>query len=683
MSNKRRKLKKGILSLFMTAIMALTAVGFLNVSTAEAISYTPFDFQLIVQPAPNNNLPQNFNVDWQLVKASDKTAVNPSDVGGSPTNGTFNQDDFASSTTQTINFVHVDNVNEYQLKLTGQFAGATVRDGVADITSELEGSGRFVNLSNQVLTLQVELPNNNPGQNPGPGQNSGQNPGPAQNYSNSAKIHLTAPAGSWTVSPMVDEDYDAKNQDGTASAPYNRYAFTTSVSINGGQNTDKMNQYKKDENISRFQDQTIGYNRDGAAGTVSITFRNNWANMFEGNININGTDYDVSQFIDYSNRNQWLNDVVRQDVEFTIDNVPVSTTLDGSAEVYNIEVKVRPIEESECLIGNFLWSNDPMMDPETTGMPDDRYIGHSRLTLLSVTYDDGTGEQTKSIEEMQTMGAPYLQYKEDVDNSTGANMSEMFLPEGSWVTMKIEPEYGYQVKSFSVNGNDVRTSDESVFSFKIGKGNFHIGAHVEKVEDEARVNAADVSISGADVELAAGTLDRGSARLYVDDTQLTPTKTTEFESYATSTGTKIDSYVDIHMDQVFYKGTGNDDDVWANPMNDLNDAATIKLKLDDYSGEDIVLLHNEHDGDNFEEIPLTYNAADGTYEGKVTSFSNFAIAKKTSAAATVTSAPAQKVTVAKSPKTDDITNIIYWIMMGIGAVIVVFGINIYAQKMKK
>ena len=135
------------------------------------------------------------------------------------------------------------------------------------------------------------------------------------------------------------------------------------------------------------------------------------------------------------------------------------------------------------------------------------------------------------------------------------------------------------------------------------------------------------------------------------------------------------------MDQVFFKGTGNDDDVWANQMNDLNDAATLKLKLDDYSGEDIVLLHNVHDGDNFEEIPLTYNAADGTYEGKVTSFSNFAIAKKTTTATATT--PTQSVLVAKSPKTDDITNNIYWIMMGIGAVIVVFGINIYAQKMKK
>ena len=675
MSNKRRKLKKGILSLFMTAIMLVAAVGFLKEPSVYASPANPADFQLIVQPAPNNNLPQNFHVDWQLVKASDKSAVDSNAVGGSSTNGSFNETNFASSSTQTIHFVHVDDVNEYQLKLTGGFAGATVRDGGADITSELEGSGRFVNLSSQILTLQVEMPNNNPGQNPG------QNPGPAQNYSNSAKIHLTAPAGNWTVSPIVDEEYDVKNQDGTASAPYDRYAFTTSVSINGGQNTDKMNQYKKTEDINRFQDQTVGYNRDGAAGTVDITFRNNWANMYEGNIVINNTPYPVSTYIDYSNRNQWLNDVNRQEVEFTIENVPVSTTMDGSAEVYNIEVQVRPIEESECLIGNFLWSNDSKMDPETTGMSDDRYIGHSRLTLLSVTYDDGTGEQTKSFEEMQAMGVPYLQYKEDVDFSTGANMGEMFLPEGSWVTMKIEPEYGYQVKSFSVNGNDVRTGDESVFSFKIGKGNFHIGARVEKQEDEAKVSAKDVSISGADVTLADGTLERGSARLYVEDAKIASDKASEFESFATQNSAKIDSYVDIHMDQVFFKGTGNDDDVWANQMNDLTQSASIKLKLDDYNGEDLVLVHNIHNGTDYEEIPLTYNAADGTYEGKVTSFSNFAIAKKTATATATT--PTQSVLVAKSPKTDDITNIIYWIMMGIGAVIVVFGINIYAQKMKK
>ena len=138
------------------------------------------------------------------------------------------------------------------------------------------------------------------------------------------------------------------------------------------------------------------------------------------------------------------------------------------------------------------------------------------------------------------------------------------------------------------------------------------------------------------------------------------------------------------MDQVFFKGTGNDDDVWANPMNDLTQAASVKLKLDDYNGEDIVLVHNIHNGTDYEEIPLTYNAADGTYEGKVTSFSNFAIAKKTATATTTTpTTPTQSVLVAKSPKTDDITNIIYWIMMGIGAVVIVYGIVFVSKKTTK
>ena len=96
MSNKRRKLKKGILSLFMTAIMVVAAVGFIKEPSVHAAPANPVNFQLIVQPAPNSTLPQNFHVDWQLVKKSDSSVVNPNDVLGSPTSGSFNETNFAS-----------------------------------------------------------------------------------------------------------------------------------------------------------------------------------------------------------------------------------------------------------------------------------------------------------------------------------------------------------------------------------------------------------------------------------------------------------------------------------------------------------------------------------------------------------------------------------------------------------
>ena len=682
MRMKRNRIRKGAMSLFMTAIMVVAAVGFIvNGITAQAIN--PATFTIEVTFADGVQRPLNYNVAWELLEKSTHAA--PTNLVGEQLTGSFNETS-QEPWTITFNTITPTNANEYELKLTAGFAGLTIRNARADITNEMDngGPGRVVGLEESLFKIRIE-----PAQNSNPGGPGGQGQNPPAQYSNQAKIVYSAPQGEWSCHPMVRDRYNDNSvgMDDANHVAYSKYVYTAGVYINdGGQRTQCASQYNYEEAgnyDSQYNNQVIGYTRDASDTTVDITFFTVWGNMFEGNININGTDYPVANYVDYSNRNSYLTHIDGQTISFTI-NVPVSNILDtdGTTEIYNIDMQLRPIEESECFVGNFLWSSDPRM------AGDDTYIGHSELELLSVTYDDGAnGLQTKSIDELKRADGssvyPFIQIDTGTNNSTGIERGSMFIPEGSWVTMKISPEYGYQVKSFDVNGESVRTGDESVFSFEIGKGNFHIGAHVEKVEDEARVNAADVSISGAEVELAAGTLDRGSARLYVEDTKIASDKAAEFEGFATQQGAKIDSYVDIHMDQVFFKGTGNDDDVWANPMNDLTQAASIKLKLDDYNGEDIVLVHNIHNGTDYEEIPLTYNAADGTYEGKVTSFSNFAIAKKTAAAATTTSAPAQKVTVAKSPKTDDITNIIYWIMMGIGAVIVVFGINNYAQKMTK
>ena len=522
---------------------------------------------------------------------------------------------------------------------------SNVRDGISvkvdkagamtDITPNGDGefylNGVLAEVADAGQSYRLRIDSNNSG---------GGDPQPSGNTN--AVINLSGPDGSWHVNPMVRENYDTVSEEG-CSAPYKDYAYTVSVSINGGEMTKGASQYNKDDKsgyATRFGSQNITYNREDGEEKVDIKFFTSWANRIES-VTINGVVYDDGKDDDdahniplnYDDRNSWLNAFGGQGIGFTIKNVPVPTPLDANnREVYNIEVKVRPITEEECFIGNFLWSNDDRMDPEVSGKYNDMYIGHSNLELISITYNDGTGEKTVNYEDLLdeygNETVPFIHQNTAINVETGIEMSEMVVPEGSWVTMKIETKYGYQVKSFNLNGNDVRLGDTSVFSFRIGKGNFHIGAHVEKQEDEAKVKAD--AVSEAAVELADGTLDTGSARLEVADADVSTAKKAEFESEADEAGYEIESYLDLSLNQVFYKGTGNSDDVWANPMNDLDNPATISLALsDDIDPEDVVIIHNIHNGNEFEVIDTEYIEEYNAISFETDSFSDFAIATKT------------------------------------------------------
>ncbi len=455
----------------------------------------------------------------------------------------------------------------------------------------------------------------------------GGEPGPEQG-NHTAVINLSGPDGSWSVNPMVWEEYDTVTDD-VCSAPYNRYAYVMCVGINRGESTRNLNQYTKNADISELRSQEIHYNREDSENTVTLDLFTNWGNRIEA-VKVNDVSYDVP--LDYDNRYDWLNAFEDQGIRVEISNVPVSTNIVDGKEVYDVELKVRPITEEECYIGNFLWTNDAEhFDPEVLGHYNDQYIGHSKLELLSVTFNNGQETLTKTIDELIDESGnetyPYVHFQLDRENfETHALMSEMVIPEGSWVTMKIEPEYGYQVKRFELGADSIELGDSSVFSFQIGKGNFHIGAHVEAQEDDSKVES-DV-VSDAELELADGTFDYGSGRLYVEDVEVSGDTQKAFEEFAEESGAEIDSVMNISLSQVFFKGTGDDNDVWATDIESLDEAATIALDLEGYDGEDLVLLHDIHDSGKLEEIELTYNKKTGKYEAEVSSFSNFAIAKK-------------------------------------------------------
>lgn len=162
------------------------------------------------------------------------------------------------------------------------------------------------------------------------------------------------------------------------------------------------------------------------------------------------------------------------------------------------------------------------------------------------------------------------------------------------------------------------------------------------------------------IELGGEEIDSGSVVLSVNDVTLTKEQISNFEEKAN--GYEISSYLNINLDQVIYKGTATD--VWTNELKELNNEATITLRLEEgVNGNEVVIVHEKHDG-TYEIIPTTYNPETNTITFKTSSFSNYAIASKTID------------TISTNPQTGD--NIIMFIIifaLALTGILVTFIIN--------
>ena len=170
---------------------------------------------------------------------------------------------------------------------------------------------------------------------------------------------------------------------------------------------------------------------------------------------------------------------------------------------------------------------------------------------------------------------------------------------GSKVVFEFVPEYGYQLTSVKANGQALAPQDTiNQYTFTMPDANFHFSAEFTKIDDAVKTNSKNIS----EGSISLGTiLDGGSARLTVNDVELSSDKITGFENAARDY--TISNYLDIDLYQVFYKGKEDSDNVWKNKIDTLDNEATISIVLEEgIDANEIVIVHNVHDGDKYEII---------------------------------------------------------------------------------
>lgn len=249
---------------------------------------------------------------------------------------------------------------------------------------------------------------------------------------------------------------------------------------------------------------------------------------------------------------------------------------------------------------------------------------------------------------------------------------------GSRVVFEFVPEYGYQLTGIAINETplDAIDGNQNMNRFEVvlpteNTGNLHFAATFTKTEDV--VKAESEKVTSGDIYLG-NDLDGGSVQLTVNDITLSSDKIAGFENAAGEY--KILNYLDIDLYNVFYKGKNDDEDVWASKIDELENEATISLKLaDGITADDIVLVHNIHDGEQYEIIEIeSYDPTTNTITFKTKSFSNYAIATKTSSATenTDTTENTNVANTSSNPRTGD--NIIMIISIFVIATLGIFTI---------
>lgn len=250
-----------------------------------------------------------------------------------------------------------------------------------------------------------------------------------------------------------------------------------------------------------------------------------------------------------------------------------------------------------------IWESDRN---HNTSLKDNELLKNGTTEILDIKDSDGNSIGLKNV-------------RQDLEKNNGwADVKP-----GSKVIFKLKPDYGYQLTSIKINDEIlVAKEKESTFEYTMPDTNVHLSGIFEKVDDQVKTESNKVK-SGT-IKLNGSEIDSGSMPLSVKDANLTENQITNFKEKAK--GYEISSYLGINLDQILYKGTA--DDIWSNPLNDLNNPATVTLQLNaGINSNEIILIHENHDG-TYEIIPTTYDSSKNTITFETSSFSNYAIANK-------------------------------------------------------
>ncbi len=328
--------------------------------------------------------------------------------------------------------------------------------------------------------------------------------------------------------------------------------------------------------------------------------------MFSNKITVNDEDYTVSDYLDYTDRNQWLGGIDNSgNVGFELE-VPKDPN-----DIYKVVVQVDPSEY--YYLGRYEWTNEEH-DSEWPS-----YIGHSSIDIVSVKFEyDGDFYEYTEDRFNEDFDDFLIHYEIDPNPNNSRGM--LIAPDNAEITARIIPEYGYQITDVTATGG-YTTDDIGEYIFTIPKSEEDFQVEVTPEDDTFFVDHP--SISSASIDFGNNHFPAGTANTEITDVSLTPEEIENFETYAGNY--QIKQIFNVMVEAVLYRGSSAA--TWREELEGLDRYTQVTVQFSEsIVGDEVVILHQT--GNNqFETLRnVTFDSQNNTITFKTMKYGNFAIA---------------------------------------------------------
>lgn len=250
-----------------------------------------------------------------------------------------------------------------------------------------------------------------------------------------------------------------------------------------------------------------------------------------------------------------------------------------------------------------------------------------KVNTITWAYDDVRYGKDAYLEHgtaeiIAVNGTPVAQLPKDPDNfaaNAGNKDGGHFAADpGVKITIKLTPDYGYQLSGVQLNGGATLEAqkDVSTFTFTMPDTSVHFKGIFTKSEDA--VVTTGNTVKNAAIANGANATNSGNLELKVSDNT----------NYNTAAATALVSdavaaeAVDLSLNQVVSKGNGTN---WETGITEFEKPITLSLALKDYDANYDYTVVRNHNG---KLTALDTTAINGTVSFATNQFSTYVIVKK-------------------------------------------------------
>lgn len=250
-----------------------------------------------------------------------------------------------------------------------------------------------------------------------------------------------------------------------------------------------------------------------------------------------------------------------------------------------------------------------------------------KVNTITWAYDDVRYGKDAYLEHgtaeiIAVNGTPVAQLPKDPDNfaaNAGNKDGGHFAADpGAKITIKLTPDYGYQLSGVQLNGGATLEAQKEVstFTFTMPDTSVHFKGIFTKSEDA--VVTTGNTVKNAAIANGANATNSGNLELKVSDNT----------NYNTAAATALVSdavaaeAVDLSLNQVVSKGNGTN---WETGITEFEKPITLSLALKDYDANYDYTVVRNHNG---KLTALDTTAINGTVSFATNQFSTYVIVKK-------------------------------------------------------